>query len=124
MIRLYHDLKATCRGVARPSRPVALGAVALTAVVAVTGCGSSPAGSPGSGTSQNSGTSQSSAFRQCLEKHGVNLPSGHLPGGGGGGNGGTTAPHPRPSGSAASAFRQAIQACGGSGFGGNPGAGG
>jgi hypothetical protein len=97
------------------TRPAAIGAIALTAAVAVAGCGSASSGSSGSGS--GSGASQSSSFRQCLEKHGVTPPSG-------GGSGGTPAPHARPTGSAGSAFRKAIQACGGSSGGGFGGGGG
>jgi len=84
-----------------------LGAVVLTAALAVAGCGasSSSSSSSGSGTSQN--TSQKSVFRQCLERRGVTLPQGRP-------SGGTGTPHPRPTGSASAAFRRAIQACGGS----------
>lgn len=89
-----------------------LGAVMLTAALAVTGCGASLSSS-GSGTSQNA--SQNSAFRQCLERHGVTLPQGRP-------SGGTGTPHPRPTGtlhprptgSAVGSFGQAAQACGGS----------
>jgi hypothetical protein len=91
--------------------------VALTAVLAVAGCGSSPSsgGTSQSGTSQ-SGTSQpgtNASFRQCMQQHGVTLPSGGFPGGGAG-----ASPHPRPSGSRSASFQQAIKACGGGGFGG------
>jgi hypothetical protein len=109
LIRVSHAL-ATARRAAQPGRASAIGAVALAAVVAVAGCGSGSAGSSGSGSSQNS------AFRQCLEKHGVTPPSGRLPFAGG--SGGT--PRPRPTGSGGPAFRQAIQACRGS-LGGFPG---
>jgi hypothetical protein len=81
-----------------------LGAVVLTAVLAVSGCGASSSSS-GPGTSQNA--SQNSAFRQCLERHGVTSPQGRP-------SGGTGAPHPQPTGSASSSFRQAMQACHGS----------
>ena len=97
MTRLSHSLPG------RAARPGVLGAVVLTAALAAAGCGASSSSS-GSGTSQN--TSQSSAFRQCLERHGVTPPQGHPPGG-------TGVPHPRPTGSAAGSFRQAVQACGG-----------
>ena len=100
----------------RLARPAVLGAIALVAIVAVavaacggsTGSGSS--GSTGS-TGSGSGTAQSSSFKTCLEQHGVTLPQGGAPGGGSGGSG---AAHPRPTGSAASSFQKAIQACGGS----------
>jgi hypothetical protein len=96
-----------------------LGAVVLTAALAVAGCGASSssagsvASSAGSGTSQNA--SRTSAFRQCLERHGVTLPQGRP-------SGGTGTPHPRPTGtlhprptgSAAGSFGQAAHACGGS----------
>jgi hypothetical protein len=71
-----------------------LGAVVLAAV----GCGASSSSS-GSGTSQNA--SQNSAFRQCLERHGVTSPQGRPAGG-------TGAKHPRPTGSASGSFRQAM----------------
>jgi hypothetical protein len=92
----------------RPARAGVLGAVVLTAALAAAGCGTSPP-SPGAGPSPGSspGTSQSSAFRQCLERHGVTAPPGRPAGA-------TGAPHPRPTGSAAGSFRQALQACGGS----------
>jgi hypothetical protein len=93
---------------------VALAAVALTAAAALAGCGSEPASTSNSGPSRTSAPSQSSAFRQCLEKHGITPQFGGRP------SGGTGAAHPRPTGSAASAFHQAVQACGGS-FGGHAG---
>ena len=96
LTRLSHILPG------RSARPGVLGAVVLTATLAAAGCGAGS--SSGSGTSQN--TSQSSAFRQCLERHGVTPPD-HAPGSG------TGAPHPRPTGTAAGSFRQAVQACGG-----------
>jgi hypothetical protein len=98
-----------------------IGAVALTAMLAVAGCGStssSPASSPSSGSS---GT-QSTSFRQCLEQHGVTFPSGGFHH-----DGSTASPRPRPTGSRPAgsrrtggsrfaSIRQAIKACGGSGF--------
>jgi hypothetical protein len=93
----------------RSVRSAAYGTAALVAVAAVAGCGASSPGSSGSGSS--SGGSHSTSFRQCLEKHGVTPPSGGRPSGSSG------APHPRPTGSAATAFRKAIQDCGGSGGG-------
>ena len=95
-------------------RPGVLGAVVLTAALAAAGCGAGSSSS-GSGTSPN--TSQNSAFRQCLERHGVTPPQGGPFGGGGG----TGTPRPRPTGSAAGSFRQAVQACGGFRGGGFPG---
>jgi hypothetical protein len=87
-------------------RPGVLGAVVLTAALAAAGCGAGSSSSSGSGTSPN--TSQNSAFRQCLARHGVTPPQGGPFGGGG-----TGSPRPRPTGSAAGSFRQAVQACGG-----------
>jgi hypothetical protein len=81
-----------------------LGAVVLTAALAAAGCGAGSSSSSGSGTSPS--TSQNSAFRQCLERHGVTPPQG-------GPFGGSGTPRPRPTGSAAGSFRQAVQACGG-----------
>jgi hypothetical protein len=95
------------------ARSTALSATALAAVIFVAGCSSSSAGSSGSG----SGTTQNTAFRKCLQQHGVTPPAGGAFGGGSG------APHPRPTGSASASFRQAIQACGGSFRGGRSGGG-
>jgi hypothetical protein len=97
LTRLSHSLPG------RAARPGVLGAVLLTAALATAGCGTSSSSS-GSGTSQNT---SHSAFRQCLEAHGVTLPQ-RRP------SAGTGVPHPRPTGSAAGSFRQALQACGGS----------
>jgi hypothetical protein len=97
LTRLSHSLPGRTAG------PGVLGAVLLTAALATAGCGASSSSS-GSGTSQN--TSQS-AFRQCLERHGVTPPQGRP-------SGGTGVPHARPTGSASGSFRQALQACGGS----------
>jgi hypothetical protein len=102
----------------RPARrrawlPV-LGPLLLAGALAA-GCSASPtpasSGSPGPG--------RQASFRQCLQRQGVSLPQGRPAAGSG-------QPHARPTGSAASAFRKAIKACGGSfpggGFpgGGNP----
>jgi hypothetical protein len=105
LIRLF-DLAGSRHG-----RRATFGAVALASVVAVAGCGGSSSASTGS--SSGSGTSQTSALSKCLEEHGVTPPQGAGGGGFGGGGSGAT-PHARPTGSAASSFRQALQACGGS----------
>ncbi|MGD0556355.1 MAG: hypothetical protein ABSA93_15430 [Streptosporangiaceae bacterium] len=84
-------------------RSAAIGAVALTTVLAVAGCGSS---STSTGSSSGSSSSKSS-FEKCLEQHGVTPPSGgNFPRGGS-----TASPRPRPTGSRSSSFQQAIQAC-------------
>jgi hypothetical protein len=90
------------------------GAVALASVVAAAGCGGGSSAGTGSssGSSSSSGTSQTSTLRKCLEQHGVTPPQGAGGGGFGGGSGAT--PRARPTGSAASSFKQALQACGGS----------
>ncbi|HEX6451564.1 MAG TPA: hypothetical protein VF060_19130 [Trebonia sp.] len=105
-------------------KPAAVGAVTTAAVLALAGCGSSSGSSSGSGSGSSSGSSQTSSFRQCLEKHGVTPPQGF--GSGARSPGATASPRPRPTGSAATSFRQAMQACGGrpgGGFGGGGGAG-
>jgi hypothetical protein len=87
---------------------------ALTAGCSASSASPTPASS-GSSSSGSSGSSGSQAsFRQCLQKQGVSLPQGRPSAGSG-------QPHARPTGSAASAFRKAMQACGGHGFpGGGP----
>jgi hypothetical protein len=78
---------------------------ALLAAILATGCSASsstPAPSP-SGSAAPAGNG---AFRQCLQKHGVTLPSNRQ-------GAGIGQPHARPTGAASSAFRQALQACGG-----------
>jgi hypothetical protein len=91
----------------------------LLAGALTAGCSASSASpSPASSGSSSSGSSGSQAsFRQCLQKQGVSLPQGRPSAGSG-------QPHARPTGSAASAFRKAMQACGGGGGfgrgGGNP----
>ena len=118
LIRLSHSLDrirhTSLNSLRRMSRPAVLGTVTLTTVLAVAGCGASSAGSgsAGSGSGSGSGTSQSSTLKKCLEQHGVTLPQGRPSGGATGGGSGT--PRARPTGSTASSFRQALQACGGS----------
>ena len=83
----------------------------LLAGALTAGCSASSASpTPASSGSSSSGSSGSQAsFRQCLQKQGVSLPQGRPAAGSG-------QPHARPTGSAASAFRKAMQACGGHGF--------
>jgi hypothetical protein len=100
----------------RRNRLRVLGPVVLAAALTA-GCGaSSAAPAPSSSGSASAGTAGSSAFRQCLERHGVqppkNRPSGGGFGGGGfggGGGGGTPPAH-----AASGAFQKALKACGGS----------
>jgi hypothetical protein len=69
---------------------------------------------PHSGIVGSSSPGSQASFRQCLQQQGVSLPQGRPSAGSG-------QPQARPTGSAASAFREALKACGG-GFprGGNP----
>jgi hypothetical protein len=78
---------------------VATGCSATSASPSPAASGSSSPGSPGSQAS----------FRQCLQRQGMSLPQGRPSAGG-------SQPHARPTGSAASAFRKAMKACGGGGF--------
>jgi hypothetical protein len=88
-----------------------LGPIVLAATLAAGCSSSSPTPAPASSGAAGSGSNTS--FRQCLQKQGVSLPSGGRPSPGSG------QPQARPTGSAASAFRKAMQACGGGrGFGG------
>ena len=103
----------------RPARrrawlPV-LGPLLLAGALA-TGCSASSA-SPTPASSGSSGPGSQASFRQCLQRQGVSLPQGRPAAGSG-------QPRARPTGSAASAFRKAMKACGG-GFpgGGFPGGG-
>lgn len=89
------------------------GPVLLAAALA-SGCSAASSSSaPSSGSSSGPG---SASFRQCMQSHGVSLP-GRRPAPGSG------QPRSRPTGANSSAFRKAIQACGG-GFGGGSGFGG
>jgi hypothetical protein len=100
-----------------------LGSATLAATLAA-GCGASST-SPPPASSSSAGSARSASFTQCLKKHGVTPPAGFgqgggFGGGGGGGQGGGQ-PHARPTGGAASAFRNAMKACGATGFpGGGP----
>jgi hypothetical protein len=122
LISLF-DLPGSKHG-RRAIRPTIFGAVALAAVIGVVGCGGSSSagtgsssGTSSSGTSSSgkssSGTSLSSSLQKCLEEHGVTAPQG-AGGGGAGGSSGAT-PQARPTGSASSSFKQAMEACRGSG---------
>ncbi len=99
----------------RPWLPV-LGPLLLAGTLAV-GCSASSA-TPAPASSGSSSSGSNASLRQCLQRQGVSLPQGSRPSPGSG------QPQARPTGSAASAFRKAIQACGGSGSfprgGGNP----
>jgi hypothetical protein len=98
-----------------------LGSVALAAILTA-GCAASST-SPSPASTGSSGSARSASFSQCLKKHGVTPPPGFGLGGGfgGGGGGGGSRPQARPTGAAASAFRNAMKACGAAGFpGGRP----
>ncbi len=84
-----------------------LGPLLLAGALA-TGCNASSATSTPSSSASSSPGSQAS-FRQCLQKQGVSLPQ-RRPSPGSG------QPQARPTGSAASAFRKAVKACGGGTF--------
>lgn len=88
----------------------------LMAGALAAGCSASSA-TPAPASSGSSSSGSQASFRQCLQRQGVSLPQGRPSAGSG-------QPQARPTGSAASAFRKAIQACGGSGSfprgGGNP----
>ena len=94
-----------------------LGPVLLAAAVTA-GCGTSSA-APAPASSGSPGSARSASFSQCLKQHGVTPPPGFGQGGGPGRPGGGQAsgqPHARPTGAAASAFRNAMKACGARGF--------
>ena len=93
-----------------------LGSVALAATVTA-GCAASST-SPSPASASSSGPARSASFTQCLKKHGVAPPAGFGQGGGfgGGGGQGSGQPQARPTGAAASAFRDAMKACGATGF--------
>jgi hypothetical protein len=111
-------------------------AVAGTLMLSVA-CGGSSGGSGGSGSTSstqsggpqggqgNGGSDAMAAYRQCMQKQGVTMPSG---GPGGGGGNGDVRPSGRPSGmpSMSAAQQKAAQACAslrpqGGGFGGQRG---
>lgn len=91
-----------------PSRPRAwlpvLGPLLLAAALA-TGCSASSA-APTPAASGSSSPGSQASLRQCLQRQGVSPPQGRPSPGSG-------QPHTRPTGSAASAFRKALEACGG-----------
>jgi hypothetical protein len=84
-----------------------LGPLLLAGALA-TGCSASSA-TPTPASSGSSSPGSQASFRQCLQRQGVSLPQGRPSAGGG-------QPQARPTGSAASAFRQALKACGGGTF--------
>ena len=84
-----------------------LGPLLLAGALA-TGCSAGRATPTPASTGSASPGSQAS-FRQCLQKQGVSLPQGRPSAGSG-------QPRTRPTGSAASAFRKAVAACGGGSF--------
>jgi hypothetical protein len=90
-----------------------LGPLLLAGALA-TGCSASSA-APTPASSGSSSPGSQASFRQCLQRQGVSLPQGRP-------SAGTGQPQARPTGSAASAFRKALKACGGGTFprGGNP----
>jgi hypothetical protein len=101
LISLYQSLAS-----GRARLPV-LGPIVLAAALAA-GCSASSA-APAPASSSSAGPGSNAAFRQCLQRQGVSLPQGRPSQGSG-------QPHARPTGSAASAFRQALKACGGGSF--------
>jgi hypothetical protein len=84
-----------------------LGPLLLAGALA-TSCSTGSA-TPGPAPSTSPGSGRPASFRQCLQKQGVSLPQGRPSAGRG-------QPHSRPTGSAASAFRKAVAACGGGSF--------
>jgi hypothetical protein len=84
-----------------------LGPLLLAGTLAAGCSASSAAPTPASSGSSSSGSQAS--FRQCLQRQGVSLPQGRPSPGSG-------EPQARPTGSAASAFRKALKACGGGTF--------
>ena len=115
--------------IARTRALLAVGVIAVGLTVAACGSSSSSTSSAASGSAvastgggSTSATASRSAFRTCLQKHGVTLPNRRPPGsggppaggppgggffGGGGGGGGAASRFNSPK------FRAAVQACGG-----------
>jgi hypothetical protein len=93
--------------VRRRARLLVLAPLVLAGALA-TGCSASSA-TPAPASSSSSGSGSQASFRQCLQRQGVSLPQGRPSPGSG-------QPHTRPTGSAASAFRKALKACGGGTF--------
>ena len=91
----------------RRARRLVLGPLLLAGALA-TGCSAGSA-TPAPASSSSSGSGSQASFRQCLQKQGVSLPQGRPSAGSG-------QPRTRPTGSAASAFRKAVAACGGGSF--------
>ena len=86
---------------------IVLGPLLLAGALA-TSCSAGGA-TPAPASSSSSGSGSQASFRQCLQKQGVRLPQGRPSAGSG-------QPRTRPTGSAASAFRKALAACGGGAF--------
>jgi len=93
--------------VRRRARLLVLGPLLLAGALAA-GCSASSA-TPAPAPPRSSGSGSQASFRQCLQKQGVSLPQGRP-------SAGSAQPHTRPTGSAASAFRKAVAACGGGTF--------
>jgi hypothetical protein len=93
--------------VQRRARLLVLGPLLLAGALAA-GCSASSA-TPAPASSSSSGSGSQASFRQCIQKQGLSLPQGRPSAGSG-------QPHSRPTGSAASAFRNALKACGGGSF--------
>jgi len=84
-----------------------LGPLLLAGALAA-GCSASSA-TPTPASSGSSSSGSQASFRQCLQRQGLSLPQGRPSAGSG-------QPQARPTGSAASAFRKALKACGGGSF--------
>jgi hypothetical protein len=91
----------------RRPRLLVVGPLLLASALAA-GCSASSA-TPAPASSASSGSGSQASFRQCLQKQGVSLPQGRP-------SVGNRQPRTRPTGSAASAFRKAVVACGGGSF--------
>ena len=84
-----------------------LGPLLLAGALA-TGCSAGRA-TPTPASAGSASPDSQASFRQCLQRQGLSLPQGRP-------SAGTGQPRIRPTGSAASAFRKALKACGGGTF--------